>query len=1630
MLDVQAASGSQPGNADMLDAAIQAALARITTTAPADQIATVSDPRPIGVSEFDVPQAALAEAGPLIGLPAFHSDSRFAGIDGSGYSIVVLDSGADLDHPFFGPDADGDGVADRIVYHADFVGDSPGGADLFGHGTHVTSIVASQDSTYPGVAPGVNIIELRVLNASGSGSAASIEAALQWAATHVTQYNIVGVNISLSFGDNSGSPTTRPELGIYDELAALAAQDVIISSASGNSFFTYNGIPGVSYPSSDPSSLSVGAVWDADAGGPFEWGSGARDVTTGADRITSFSQRHPTMTTVMAPGAAITAAAIGGGTTVMSGTSMAAPIITGVAALMQQLSVQTTGHRLSLSQFADWVSDTGISIFDGDDEDDNVPNTQQTYHRVDVMALADAVLSSGLSNLTVPKGLAVTSPEAPAGGTARVSFTIANQGGADAGSFSSGLYLSTDSTIDGSDMLLTEVSDQLAAGQTVERKGLMVSLPAGLAPGQYYLGLLVDNQNSVAEGNETNNSVAVPFAIIADGAMAFLVDAATEAQLISGTALNFGQIIQGPSDITRSLRLYNDGNVDLDAGSLDLPAGFSAIGLPQIIAPGTWADFSISLIGSSTPGDYSGIASFSVNDTSFNTFTLQVSGSVLEPDDHGNDASSATSVLVESITNGRILRTGDVDWFRFDAVKGVHYQFATVLETLSDSVLRVIDRNGTTQLALDGGPGGGASSIDWTAPADGSYYLEVRGVLNQEGFYQLSVQADDDFGNSAVTATFTTDPSANPGIIESVGDQDWFAFNATAGVGYHFGTALSSLAGSALRIIDQDGTTELLASGVGNAGQAAALDWTPSESGRYYVVVQGAVVGPTGAYSLSIRGIDDYGDNAANARSLAVPAAVTGAIEDAEDVDWFSFAAVTGAHYQFSLLSVSAGAHLKLIGADGSTIFNESSAAAGLAATFQWMTPASGTYYLEASSDDGLGSYSLDVSVLDDHGDDAATATPVNTPSVNPGVIESGGDRDWVSFEAVAGTAYHFQVNLESLPSVVMQLVDIDGLTVINSTSGSGGAVVLDWTAPISGRYFVDVGAAAPAGTGNYQLVMLDDDDFGDDPQNAAALTIPEPINGTVEHLGDVDWFSLKALAGVEYRVDVTLGTLPGAQVKLMAPDGVTEINTAIAGAGAPAAVHWTATTAGTYFVVISEVQFSDSSSSTNEAAGFAESLPIGGSRGTYQVVPSVVSQIPGDFDGNQNIDGNDFLKWQRTLGATGPAGTAPLDANGFEFYNQSHLDGQFGWQQLGPSAGAAVVQSSVVFAGNKAVRVNRAANIDNWWGAPLGVTAPTGQFVFVGWEMRVSATGATNGGLGPFMGVQAYDDAGGFGLLGSLGVDATTLDVMYQREGDGVIVETGRKASPDNWYSYGMLFDFSAGKYTVYFEEQPLVTNDLVDLHVPGASLDRLTDADIAALAAQADHESQKLAGTAYFDDFRIIKALSSTIYPADANHDGVVDRLDLEAWQNQFGVAYGAHASASGGFRPSMTAELLAEASAPADGTQSVDGEIKASVAADEQSLTSQPTFSTAFLPLQQQIGRSQRETDRRLWATESMHALRTLAVRDAALVRIDFGGRPDASDTSMLVGHSHADARELLGPDGGAGTLDAALDELFSS
>jgi|GEM_PF-4986881 len=335
------------------------------------------------------------DSGPLINIDDFRADSRFAGIDGSGFATVILDTGIDLDHSFFGPDSNNDGIADRIVYSYDFADGDTDASDVSGHGSNVSSIVASSDRTYTGMAPGADIIHLKVFEDSGAGNFSYVEQALQWVVNNAATYNIASVNMSL--GDSGNYDTPQALYGIADEMAALAALNVTVVSAAGNDYFNFNSVQGVSYPAADPNSLAISAVFDSNVGAA-SYGGGARAFSTGADYLTPFSQRHQSLTTVFAPGAPITGAGPNGGTVTQHGTSQASPHIAGIAVLAQQLAVQELGRRLSVIELSELLISTGVTINDGDDEDDNVTNTGLDFKRVDVLALGEAILNMAGSN--------------------------------------------------------------------------------------------------------------------------------------------------------------------------------------------------------------------------------------------------------------------------------------------------------------------------------------------------------------------------------------------------------------------------------------------------------------------------------------------------------------------------------------------------------------------------------------------------------------------------------------------------------------------------------------------------------------------------------------------------------------------------------------------------------------------------------------------------------------------------------------------------------------------------------------------------------------------------------------------------------------------------------------------------------------------------------------------------------------------------------------------------------------------------------------------------------------------------------------------------------------------------------
>lgn len=493
-------------------------------------ITTTGSEAPIGV--------ALNDSRSLIRVDDFRSGktsrgsrSEFVGVDGKGHSIAVLDSGIDQNHPFFGSDKDNNGIRDRIVYQQDFVNNDMTAEDPIddGHGTHVASIAASSDPKLTGIAPGADIIALKILEGDTEGGFAEAELALQWVLDNAEKYNIASVN--LSFADtpkdvdrdgekDDGIYNTAEQIkeaqkkyGIADELAALKARNVIAVSASGNSFAEHQEAQGVSYPSADPNSLSVGSVLD---GGRY---------SSPADQISTFSQRSKDITDIFAPGESITAAHSDGGTLDRSGTSQAAPHVAGMVALAQQLAQKELKRQLTADEFRQLLYDSGVPI------DDPVTGVK-TFRRADMLSLANKIMA--LKPVEEPE-----EPEEPGnppgkreidlssslffvdqktftpGNTINVKVRVQNTGSDDASPFDVDFYLSDDSNITQKDYFLGSRGPQIVSSGNGIWLVESLTLPTASDPiwksfkdGSIYFGMIVDGSNVVAETNEKNNTIS------------------------------------------------------------------------------------------------------------------------------------------------------------------------------------------------------------------------------------------------------------------------------------------------------------------------------------------------------------------------------------------------------------------------------------------------------------------------------------------------------------------------------------------------------------------------------------------------------------------------------------------------------------------------------------------------------------------------------------------------------------------------------------------------------------------------------------------------------------------------------------------------------------------------------------------------------------------------------------------------------------------------------------------------------------------------------------------------------------------------------------------------------------------
>ncbi|MFE3905718.1 S8 family serine peptidase [Streptomyces sp. NPDC059153] len=262
--------------------------------------------------------ADLADTTAQIGAPEVWA----GGDTGEGVDVAVLDTGADTGHP---------DLKDRIAAARSFVPDEDV-EDRNGHGTHVASTVAGTGAASGGkergVAPGASLHIGKVLTDEGWGQDSWIVAGMEWAARD--QHAKV-VNLSLS--TSTPSDGTDPLSEAVNRLSAETS--TLFVTAAGNT-----GTPdSIGGPGAADAALTVGAVDATDSVAYFSSqgprvGDGALkpEITApGVDVLAARSRYAPEGT---------------GGYQTLSGTSMAAPHVTGAAALLARAHPELSGGQL------------------------------------------------------------------------------------------------------------------------------------------------------------------------------------------------------------------------------------------------------------------------------------------------------------------------------------------------------------------------------------------------------------------------------------------------------------------------------------------------------------------------------------------------------------------------------------------------------------------------------------------------------------------------------------------------------------------------------------------------------------------------------------------------------------------------------------------------------------------------------------------------------------------------------------------------------------------------------------------------------------------------------------------------------------------------------------------------------------------------------------------------------------------------------------------------------------------------------------------------------------------------------------------------------------------------------------
>ena len=292
------------------------------------------------------------------------------GVNGSGVTVAVVDTGISR-HRGLLKGIDGS-TNTRIIGWIDLVSGKKAPTDPNGHGTHISGIIANSqlgtDDEWNGVAPGVNLVGVRVLDKNGKGTYEKVIKGIQWVIDNRDKYNIKVMNLSLV------APVQSPYWADPLNLAIMRAwsEGIVVVVAGGN---TGSEAMTIGVPGNNPYVITVGAFTDNFT--PTDWSD---------DFVAPFSAAGPTLDgfvkpDILAPGAHMVSTMLPSSTIArkhlanrisnqyfsMAGTSQSAAVVSGVSALVLanngDLTPDEVKYRLTYTAFPWTDSTSGDALY-------------------------------------------------------------------------------------------------------------------------------------------------------------------------------------------------------------------------------------------------------------------------------------------------------------------------------------------------------------------------------------------------------------------------------------------------------------------------------------------------------------------------------------------------------------------------------------------------------------------------------------------------------------------------------------------------------------------------------------------------------------------------------------------------------------------------------------------------------------------------------------------------------------------------------------------------------------------------------------------------------------------------------------------------------------------------------------------------------------------------------------------------------------------------------------------------------------------------------------------------------------------------------------------------------------------